>query len=360
MAETVQSAELDRDRAMQAYRQTRRRLKQSAEVNARLENGQVVMSQRIQDLSEELAAVRAHAEEFLQSALARQQQEWKRREQEYRNVIHSLKTQIAKTDTMIPLQKYMSAIEASEGVLSVKEELQKQVEELNLKVTKLEGELESTRNTRRQGQQPDYRRLPPTLRIRHSARAPTSLPPEQQPRQSVKAVSQLPKPCPPARQQAANEQMGKESRQKDPFSSRKLPDPPAGGRPVRPTAAKMLVSLTTRKGSDANKGAKTLQVKCGQEATAVIIPTQQHAADQNKPENSCQAVSTSKKPPPPPLRGNSEAVVAEKGGATPKSADRLAIRVSVVRKAGGRKALEEQLRKARSPRPRPVQNHNKH
>lgn len=254
LAETVKSAEIDRNKAVQSYRTMKRQLKLAKETNDMLESDRADLINQISQLTDEVAAWKANTDQALESARMEQQHEWGTREQGYKNTIQSLQTQLKKMETsMIPLSKYMTVLETSQDALNHKQELEKELDSLRGKVSYLQAELDA--------------------QLQKKFPAPSREP-------FVKSAAQ-------------------------PYPA------PAAAKPTKPSCP--------------------------------------------PPPPQPPAASTATSTPP---NTNNVNKAASSTNSTGVAVDRF----SAVRRAGGRKALEEQLRRARSgsprPRPRPLQNHN--
>jgi len=96
-----------------------------------------------------------------------------------------------------------------------------------------------------------------------------------------------------------------------------------------------------------------------------MAPHRQPAAKRNEHHSATvkPPPATRAHPPPPPVekaRRNEQIKFHRPSGSSAenKKIDRVALRISAARHAGGRKALEQKLKLARSPRARPLQDHN--
>eukprot|EP00934_Nitzschia_sp_Nitz4_P002847 Nitzschia sp. Nitz4//scaffold178_size73299//51595//54653//NITZ4_005713-RA/size73299-augustus-gene-0.86-mRNA-1//-1//CDS//3329539164//2837//frame0 len=92
-----------------------RRLKEVIQTNKILEEDNMSLSKKIEDLSNEVISSRALIDKLLRTSHETQESEWERKEAQYKSTIRNYQQQIRKQSTAVSLDLYKAAVEESKG-----------------------------------------------------------------------------------------------------------------------------------------------------------------------------------------------------------------------------------------------------
>jgi myosin heavy subunit len=133
MVSRVTTSEQDRIQCLKSNEKMEARLRALVRSKNCLETENCTLLQKIQSLTSQISESRAHAKKLLQSTRCSNEQEWRKREAAYVLTIDNLKRRIRKEDTMVPVELYKSAVE--------------EARRLSLNVAKLQQQLNCLRST---------------------------------------------------------------------------------------------------------------------------------------------------------------------------------------------------------------------
>jgi hypothetical protein len=284
---------------VQKQQKSEARLKEYAHSTCRLERDNLDLTKQIQHLSDELTVSRSYAEELMESAQDKNQKDWEERETMYKKVIRTLKKQVRTEEAMVSIGLYRTAVVEAKNKTAQCEQHEQEVKNLSSKVIQLEIQLED-RHARSGTDK--------TLNIKAS---PVKVSSNKENSFRLANVN-----VPPVKRAL---------RMISPDVTKQVAPPP----PPAPKTPRRNVAFAS--------------------SSKINAPPPQRAV----PKISLVA-RTQVAPPPPPApktpKTRRRNVSFDFSPIAPKSADRSQLRVSMVRAAGGRKALQEKLHQMRSPR----------
>jgi hypothetical protein len=133
MVSRVTTSEQDRIQCLKSNEKMEARLRALVRSKNCVETENCTLLKKIQSLTSQISESRAHAKKLLQSTRCSNEQEWRKREAAYVLTIDNLKRRIRKEDTMVPVELYKSAVE--------------EARRLSLNVAKLQQQLNCLRST---------------------------------------------------------------------------------------------------------------------------------------------------------------------------------------------------------------------
>jgi hypothetical protein len=392
MAETVRVNETARIKAVHTCADTNERLAKTQEMNKRLERDNLFLTNQIAHLSKELSESRAYAEQIMEAAQTHNIADFQAREEKYKRVILNLRNQIRTESVTVPINEYKAALAKANDKEGEANKSRKLADQLSAEVVQLQKRL-----TKEAPSQRSFHQAAPSRGKTFESMAKRTQPPPP-PNHTPIPVSQ------PNYYPSGLTQKGKEFALAQ-LRARRVPPPPSNAAPAqlsRKTAAQEPVAMMTPLLSKpaAQQNYTAFQSAAGTDSSRLQylmppmyeVPAPKSAkAGTTKQQGSTSAKSLLSKqlPSKTPMTKVNQATMYNVGSSKttaaqepkhpmisfapfpfedkenaesqkkvsfaqpdkqPKSAERSKLRVSIMKKVGGRKGLQEQLKRARSPR----------
>jgi hypothetical protein len=292
----------------------------------------LTLAAEIEKLSKDLAASHAYTEEVLESANSKRQKEWQEREGEYKDIISQFKKKIAHDGSKVPIALYNAAVNSARSKTAEAHGCRTELANMEHKVAELQKQLGSKSPSG----------PPPLVPRTHTYRAPPPIP-----------IRRPPPPPPPVAKKRVTIVLPYEPK---PFLPGGLAEPatPKDGCVDSNFASDLLASNSKRRAEIRAAMMRKAGHRKGLQRSSGPEPSSQELASQSHKNGLVVEI--------PQIVHESMSIVTPKeniitpyglvvgNSSSCAGSNRSQLRRFVVQKAGGRKALEEQLKRSRSPR----------